>query len=167
MALTLTTDLMLGGLGGTVSGWAKFVIVHSQQQQHHIQPPSWGPQTHKHTQALDVVGASAPIPHFPSDKDTKSELSWGGYRTCCSVAKSYLSLCDPMDCSTAGKVLDHHQMPIPFSRPAPLSSANVYPLPLLSLKNKKKKKEKKRREKIQEMVLLARTLKGTGHWMPI
>ena len=68
-----------------------------------------------------------------------------------------------MDCSTAGKVLDHHQMPIPFSRPAPLSSANVYPLPLLSLKNKKKKKEKKRREKIQEMVLLARTLKGTGH----
>ena len=92
-----------------------------------------------------MVGASAPIPHFPSDKDTKSELSWGGYRTCCSVAKSYLSLCDPMDCSTAGKVLDHHQMPIPFSRPAPLSSANVYPLPLLSLKNKKKKERKKKK----------------------
>ena len=73
MALTLTTDLMLGGLGGTVSSWAKFVMAHSQQQQHHNQPPSWGPQTHKHTQALDVVGASAPIPHFPSDKDTKSE----------------------------------------------------------------------------------------------
>ena len=46
----------------------------------------------------------------PSEGDYLAAAKWWmpGYYCCCSVAKSYPTLCDPMDCSTPGFPVLHH-----------------------------------------------------------
>ena len=37
-----------------------------------------------------------------------SHLGWPDHCCCCSVAQSYLTLCEPIDCSTPGFPIHHH-----------------------------------------------------------
>ena len=62
------------------------------------------------------------------------KCQWNNY--CCSVTKSCLTLCDPMDCSTQGSPVLHHLLSLPsFMSIEPLMPSNhlilCHPLPLL------------------------------------
>ena len=62
------------------------------------------------------------------------KCQWNNY--CCSVTKSCLTLCDPMDCSTQGSPILHHLLSLPsFMSIESLMPSNhlilCHPLPLL------------------------------------
>ena len=68
---------------------------------------------HPQTYLPTVMGSFVPLPPHPQLQFTCRRLNFwyfwmwlyleiGLLRHCCSVAQSYLTLCDPMDCSTPG-----------------------------------------------------------------
>ena len=68
---------------------------------------------HPQTYLPTVMGSIVPLPPHPQLQFTYRRLNFwyfwmwlyleiGLLRHCCSVAQSYLTLCDPMDCSTPG-----------------------------------------------------------------